>query len=152
MPDPLKKASAVGERLFVDITGPFPLTATHWHKATRNKLFWYGVSDQFSGKMITSFQYSKKELVVLIDETFKYFKGREKDVKYLRIDNAGENQAVATLCKENDVNVEYVPQDPPKLNNMVERGFTIRWETAKTLMQNAGLKPNVKKNKKIIDI
>ena len=33
---------------------------------------------------------------------------------------------------------------------MVERGFAIRWETAKTLMQNAGLKPNVKKNKKII--
>ena len=48
-----KKATDVGERLFVDITGPFPLTATTWHEATCIKLFWYGVSNhQFSGKMV----------------------------------------------------------------------------------------------------
>ena len=40
--------------------------------------------------------------------------------------------------------------ETPKLNNEVERGFAIRWETTKTLMQNDGLKPNVKKKKKII--
>ena len=33
---------------------------------------------------------------------------------------------------------------------MVERGFAIRWETTKTLIQNAVLQPNVKKNNKII--
>ena len=148
--DPSKKATDVGERLFVDITGPFPLTATKWHKATRNKLFWYGISDQFSGKMISAFNYNKQELVELVDETFKYFKGRAKPVQYLRMDNAGENQAVAKLCKEQDCIVEFTPPDTPKLNNMVERGFAIRWEIAKTLMQNAGLKNKVKMNKKII--
>ena len=30
---------------------------------------------------------------------------------------------------------------------MVERDFTIGWEGAKVLIQNAGLKPEVKKNK-----
>ena len=45
--------------------------------------------------------------------------------------------------------VEHVPADTPQLNNMVERGFVIRWEIAKTLMQNASLKDNVKHNKKI---
>ena len=148
--DPKKKATDIGERLFVDITGPFPLTATKWHKSISNKLFWYGISDQYSGKMLTSFQYTKSDLVKLVDETFTYFKGRNKKVQYLRMDNAGENIAVEQLCKANGTVVEYVPSDTPKLNNMVERGFAIRWEIAKTLMQNAGLKDNVKRNTKIL--
>ena len=49
------KAKDIGDRVFVDITGPFPLTHTKWHKHTNNKLFWYGISDQFSGKMISAF-------------------------------------------------------------------------------------------------
>ena len=55
-----KEAKDIGERLSVDITGPFPLTATRWHKPIRNKLYWYGISDQYSGKMLTAFQYSKE--------------------------------------------------------------------------------------------
>ena len=62
---------------------------------------------------------------MLIDETFKCFKGREKDVKHLRSDNSGENEATATSCKDNNVNIECVSPDAPKLNNMVERGFAI---------------------------
>ena len=48
------------------------------------------------------------------------------------------------LCKSNGVVIEYVPPDTPKLNNMVERGFAIRWKISKTLMQNAVLKDSVK--------
>ena len=145
-----KKATDIGERLFVDITGPFPLTATKWHRTTRNKLFWYGISDQFSSKMISSFNYNMNESVDMIDETFKYFEGRTKKVQYMRMDNAGENQAVARLCKEKGCQVEFTPPNTPKLNNMVERGFAVRWEIAKVLMQNASLKNNVKMNKKIV--
>ena len=87
----------------------------------------------------------------MVDESFKYFKGQNKKVEYLRMDNAGENIAVERLCKENGTEVEYVPADTPKLNNMVERGFAIRWEIAKTLMQNASLRDPVKRNKKIIE-
>ena len=94
--DPFKKANEVGERLFVEITGQFPLTATRWYEATRNKLFWYGVY-HFSGKMVTSFQHSKKKLVALVNETFKHFKGHKKYFKHIRMENAGENQAIASL-------------------------------------------------------
>ena len=66
------------------------------------------------------------------------------------MDNAGENIAVAKLCKINNITIEYTPPDTPKLNNMVERGFAIRWEIAKTLMQNAGLKNKAKMNKRIM--
>ena len=54
------------------------------------------------------------------------------------------------LCKSNGIVIEYIPPDTPKLNIMVECGFEIRWEIAKTLMQNAGLKDNVKRNIKIL--
>ena len=100
MLDPSKKVTESVERLFVDITGPFPLTTTKWYTSTQHKLFWYGISDQFSGKMISAFNYSKNELVDLVSEMFKYFKGRNKSVKYLHMDNVGKNQAVAKLCKE----------------------------------------------------
>lgn len=33
--------------ILVDVTSLFPLTLTGYHKATRNKLFGYGVPDQF---------------------------------------------------------------------------------------------------------
>ena len=148
--DESKKAKDVGERLFVDISSPFPLTATKWHKSIRNKLFWYGISDQYSGKMLSSFQFSKNDLVKLVDETFKYFKDRNKKVEFLQMDNAGENLAVERLCKENGTDVEYVTADTPKLNKMVERGFAIRWEIAKTLIQNATVKNKVKMNKVIL--
>ena len=71
---------------------------------------------------------------MFIDEAFKFFKGHKKDIKYLRMGNAGDNRAIASLFKENYVKVEYVPHDIPELNNMVDRGFAIKWETAETLI------------------
>ena len=68
--DESKKASNVGERQFINITGPFPLTGTKWHRAIRNKLYWYGMSDQKSGKMISSFQFNKDNRVDFVVETF----------------------------------------------------------------------------------
>ena len=76
--------------------------------------------------MITSFQHIKKELVVLIDETFECLKGRNKYIKHLSIDNAGKNQAITESCKESDVKVKNIPPDSPKLNSMVKHGFSIR--------------------------
>ena len=147
---PLKKSSTVGEIFLVDVSGLFPLTATHWHKATRTKLFLHRVSDQFSGKMLTSFQHSEKERVVLIDGSLKCFKGCELDVKHTRMDDSGENQPIVTACKDNEVKVEHVPLGTPKLNNVVERGFSIRLETTNTLIQNARPKPSMKKNVKTL--
>ena len=100
--------------------------------------------------MLNLYQYTKDNLVKMVDETFKYFKGQNKKVEYLRMDNAGENIAVERLCKENGTEVEYVPADTPKLNNTVERGFVIRWEITKVLIQNASLRDPVKQNRKII--
>ena len=66
------------------------------------------------------------------------------------MDNAGENLAIEKFCKDNSINVEYTPPDTPKLNGIIERAFAIRWEKAKILLQDAGLKDKIKKNKKIL--
>ena len=43
--------------------------------------------------------------------------------------------------------VECTPPDAPKLNGMVERGFTIKWEAAKTFLQNVELNPSKRRIK-----
>ena len=148
--NPDSKATKVGERLYMDISGPFPLTSGRKHQPLKNKLYWYGIVDEFSGKMISSFHFKKNNLVTMFKEVVNYFKGRNCPVKFVRMDNAGENLEVERYCKEVNIVVEYTPPDTPQLNHMVERGFAIRWELAKVLMQNANLKNQVKKNKVII--
>lgn len=66
------------------------------------------------------------------------------------MDNYGENKAVELSCKQNDIRVEYVPPNTPKLNGVVERGFSIRRKKTKILLQNSGLKENVKRNSNIL--
>ena len=57
------------------------------------------MSDEFSKKMISSFQYEKSKFVNMVSETFDYFKERDQKVKHIRMDNAGKNKAVERLCK-----------------------------------------------------
>ena len=76
-------------------------------------------------------------------------KNRGTPILCLRMDNAGENQAVKKLCVSKlNIEVEMTPPDTPKLNGVMERAFAIRWEKAKVLMQNAGLRDCVKKTRK----
>ena len=73
---------------------------------------------------------------------------RKTPIQAIRMDNAGENLAVEKFCKDKNIRVEYTPPDTPKLNGVIERAFAIRWEKAKILLQAAGLKDKIKKNKK----
>ena len=41
------------------------------------------------------------------------------------MDSAGENQSFVASYKENDAKVEHTSPDFPKLNIIVEQGFTI---------------------------
>ena len=58
----------------------------------------------------------------------------------IRLDNAGENIDVAKLCKLRNINVEHTPPETPKLNGVVEQGFTTQWDMKNILLQNAGLR------------
>lgn len=145
------KESFVGERVGLDISGPFPLTSGRSHIKIRQQLYWYGLTDHYSRKMICSMSHDKNSLVEFVNQAYTLMKNRKTPIKCIRMDNAGENIAVRNKCKhEWGISVEHTPPDTPKLNGIQERGFAIRWEKAKILMQNAGLKESVKTNKKIL--
>ena len=98
-----------------------------------------------------NFGSTKNQIVIFVRQAWEFMKTRGTPIQIIRMDNAGENKAVERLCKQEfNIKVEYTPPDTPKLNGIVERGFAIRWEKAKILMQNAGLKDNVKRNKQIL--
>ena len=82
-----KRSNETGETLFSGIARLFLTEVTSYHKETKNNLFWNGVSDQFSTRMITCFQHSKTELTSPIEESFKCFKHHKKNVKCVRMDD-----------------------------------------------------------------
>ena len=68
------------------------------------------------------------------------------------MDNARENMIIKKTYKESfAAEVEFNPPETPKLNGTIECAFAIRWEKAKILMQNEGLKYAVKTDKKDIN-
>ena len=91
--------SFVGERMGLDISGPFPLTSGKNHTPIKQKLFWYGLIDFYSGKMIHSFRYNKNELVSFVEEAYTFMKSRKTPIKILCMYNGGENLPVVAKCK-----------------------------------------------------
>ena len=143
-------ATKVGERVGLDITGPFPMTSGINHRPINQKLYWFGIIDHYSKKMINAFHCRKDALIDFVTEAQVFMTARKTPIRSIRMDNAGENLAVEKFCNENNIAIEYTPPDTPKLNGVIERAFAIRWEKAKILLQAAGLKDKIKKNKKIL--
>ena len=71
---------------------------------------------------------------------FNYHICKDFPIKYIRMDNTGENQAINKLCKWRGVKVACFPPNIRKLKNMVEHSFAFRWEIVIILMQNITLK------------
>ena len=123
----LTKTTVVGERVGLDISGPFPLTSGKHHRSIKQKMYWYGLIDHFSSKTMNSFRYNKSELVDFVGEAFEFMKTRGTPIKIIRIDNAGENAIVAQACRNKfNITVELTPPDTPKLNGKMECSFAIR--------------------------
>ena len=115
----------------LDISGPFPITSGKFHREIQKKIYWYGLSDHYSSKMILEFRYTKSELVDFVEKAYNIMKTRGTLILAIRKDNAGE-KIVKTLCQEKlNIIVEHTPPNTPKLNGLVERAFAIRWERQK---------------------
>ena len=78
----------------MDISSPFPFTSGKNHKSIKQKLFWYGLIDFYSGKMLHSFHYNKKKLVEFVKEAYKFMKLHKTPIKIIRMGNGGENAPV----------------------------------------------------------
>ena len=91
----LTKTSRVGERVGLDISGPFSLTSGKYHQAIKHKLFWYSIADHYSTKTMNAFKYTKSELVDFVTEAYQFMNTRGTPIEMIRMDNADENEKVA---------------------------------------------------------
>ena len=92
-------AKRVGERIFVDTSGPFPASFS-------GSTYWRGAVDDYSGKMFMEFDKTKTGMKKFVEKIFVFLKGRETPCKFLRCDNAGEHFSLKGLCLKYGVQIE----------------------------------------------
>lgn len=124
-------AGTVGERIFIDTSGPFPVSLG------KNR-YWRGGVDDFSGKMFMEFGPSKDGMCDWVGSLLEKLKGRNTPCRYLRCDNAGEHVGLKSVCDSYGVILEYTPPYSPQFNGRIERRFPIITQKGMAMMYDAG--------------
>ena len=128
-----RKATKVGERLFIDTTGPLP------HTLGGNK-YWTCAVDDFSNKTWVNFSKTKKHMVIFVEHIYEELKGKGHIIQYIRCDNAGEHiDLLEVFCHKHGIHLEHTAPYTPQLNGRVEKRIHVIWQRALTLMTHAGL-------------
>jgi hypothetical protein len=113
----LTKAKLPGERLFLDISGPYS------DSLNQNK-YWLRIVDDFTRFSWDCFLPKKSGIHVPLGKLLKMNKMAGRPCKFLRCDNAGENESyVQELCADYDVQLEMTAPNTPQMNGVVERSF-----------------------------
>ena len=113
----MTKAKSPGERLFLDISGPFS-------DSLNSNRYWLRIVDDNTRFCWDSFLPRKSGIHVPLESLLIANKAAGKPCKYLRCDNAGENEAyVQKLCAEHDIALEMTAPNTPQMNGVVERSF-----------------------------
>jgi len=127
------KASVKGERLFLDISGPYKMALTG------NK-YWVLIVDDYTRKAWSFFVKSKNESKRVANELLTLLKGARVTTKYMRTDNAGENiRGLKQLCDTNGIQLEMTAPYTPQMNGVVERKFVTIRDRAHAMMLAARL-------------
>ena len=122
------KATKIGERLYLDTSGPFA-------PSMRGSRYWGKICDQFSGKTWDRFLTNKSLIPDMVETILTQLKGQGITVKYLRCDNAGEHQEpLQRICDKKGVTLEYVAPNTPQHNGVVERRFVTDRDRAMAMM------------------
>ncbi|KAI2508276.1 PIF1-like helicase [Fragilaria crotonensis] len=103
----MTKAKLPGERLFLDISGPFS-------DSLNSNRYWLRIVDDNTRFCWDSFLPRKSGIHVPLEALLIANKAAGKPCKYLRCDNAGENEAyVQKLCAEHDIALEMTAPNTP---------------------------------------
>ena len=130
-----KIASRVGERVFLDTSGPFA-------PSIRGSRYWGKICDQFSGKTWDRFLTNKSLIPDMVDDILTSLLASNHPVQFLRCDNAGEHQdKLQKVCNKFGVTLEYVAPHTPQHNGVVERRFVTDRNRAMAMMLAAQLTP-----------
>jgi hypothetical protein len=127
------KATAKGERFYVDTSGPYK-------KSLGQSCYWILLVDDFTRKA-WSFFVTKKSMIGKVMTLFlDRLKGDPNvNVKYIRCDNAGENGKLKEICEVRGISMEFTAPHTPQMNGVVERKFTTIRDKALAMMLAAKL-------------
>ena len=125
-----------GERLYVDISSIQGVSFG-------GSKFWALIVDDYSGYCWSYFMKTKSELKERVIDLIKEL----RNVKYLRLDDAGENFALEKLCKQQNLQVKFEFSGPrtPQRNGKVERKFQTLYGRIRAMMNSAGIEGDFRK-------
>ena len=113
----LTKAKSPGERLFLDISGPYS------DSLNQNK-YWLRIVDDYTRFSWDCFLPAKSGIQVPLGKLLKANQAAGRPCKFLRCDNAGENESfVLEICAEYNIQPEMTAPNTPQMNGVVERSF-----------------------------
>ena len=101
--------------------------------------------DDYSRFKWNIFLKNKNELTSKVMPIIEMIRGKGYDVKYVRMDNAGEDKSLATKVKSLGITVEYVAPNTPQHNGVVERAFAVGASRGRAIMLELKLSEEEKK-------
>ena len=135
---PKKKEKQVpsrpGYRLFIDIS-PFK------HGSMGGKRHWLIVVDEFSDCSHSFFLKRKSDQIELLPVWIKELKAKYGiDIKYIRLDNSGENRSLQKECDKQNLGIvfEFTAPGTPQQNSVVQRNILTLMGSSRAMMITAG--------------
>ena len=126
--------SRPGYRLCIDIS-PFK------HESMGGKRHWLIAVDEFSDCSHSFFLKRKSDQIVMISIWIKGLKAKYGiDVKYIRLDNSGENRSLQKECEKQNLGIifEFTAPGTPQQNSVVERKIPTLMGRSRAMMIEAG--------------
>ena len=133
------KSGRAGERLFLDLS-------TFNEVTLGGSRHWMLVIDEYTGMKFTYLLKYKSDLVDKCMDLLNELHRRGFNVKYIRMDNAGENNALAKALNNSpyDIKVEFTSPNTPQQNGMVERAFATLYGKLRATYLKTNMNENLK--------
>jgi len=120
-----------GERLYVDISGPYKQTFV-------GSKYWILFVGDYSRKSWSFFTTTKGALSEVADGFFSQLQNTKTPVHHLRCNNAGENLSkLQSVCNKYNIKMEYTAPNTPQQNGVVERKFVTLCDRSCAMTFNA---------------
>ena len=126
--------SRPGYRLFIDIS-------SFKHECMGGKRHWLIVVDEFSDCSHSFFLKRKSDQIELLPVWMKELKAKYGiDIKYVRLDNSGENRSLQKECDKQNLGIifEFTAPGTPQQNSVVERKIPTLMGRSRAMMITAG--------------
>ena len=126
--------SRPGYRLFIDIS-------SFKHESMGGKRHWLIAVDEFSDCSHSFFLKRKSDQIIMIPIWIKGLKTKYGiDVKYIRLDNSGENRSLQKECEKQNLGIifEFTAPGTPQQNSVVERKIPTLMGRSRAMMIEAG--------------